>query len=56
MIFYDKSGHVLQKVELTERGHGTVHIYAPDLSSGLYTYSLVVDGNVLEMKRMVKTK
>ncbi len=56
MLFYDNSGHVLQTVDLKERGQGVIHIYAPDLSSGIYTYSLIADGKVIETKRMVKSK
>ena len=56
IIFYDQTGRVINKVELKDRGQGTIHIYAPNLSSGLYTYSLIVDGSLIETKTMVKTK
>lgn len=56
IIIYNKSGIVLKSVDVKTKGEGTLHIYAADLSSGLYVYSLIVDGKVMETKTMAKAK
>ncbi|MES2592930.1 MAG: hypothetical protein V4608_13695 [Bacteroidota bacterium] len=33
---------------------GLGNVFASDLSSGIYTYTLVVDGKVVEAKKMIK--
>jgi len=41
-------------VDITARGAGSLLAYGADLSSGIYTYSLLVDGKVMETKKMIK--
>ncbi len=52
--FYDGTGKLINSVDITERGNGQLNVFANDLSSGVYTYSLVADGQVVSTKRMVK--
>lgn len=52
--FYDGTGKLINTVEVKERGQGQLNVFASDLSSGVYTYSLVADGQVVSTKRMVK--
>jgi len=52
--FYDGAGKLLNSVEITERGAGQMNVFGNDLSSGVYTYSLVADGQVVTTKRMMK--
>lgn len=54
MLFTDMSGKVIKTLEISDRGWGRVNVYANDLSSGVYTYSLVLDGKIYDSKRMVK--
>jgi hypothetical protein len=56
LLFYDHSGQVLQTIIIKERGNGSIHVYAPDLSSGIYTYTLIADDKVVDTKRMMKAK
>ncbi|HTL82228.1 MAG TPA: T9SS type A sorting domain-containing protein, partial [Bacteroidia bacterium] len=55
MLFYDAQGKLIKAVELTGTGKGQLNVFADDLSNGIYTYALVVDGQVMDSKRMVKT-
>jgi len=55
MLFFDAAGKVL-KTLLLEKGNGIVTVFAGNLSSGTYSYSLLVDGKAVETKRMVKGK
>ncbi|HTL80938.1 MAG TPA: tail fiber domain-containing protein [Bacteroidia bacterium] len=56
MLFYDAQGKLIKAVELTGTGKGQLNVFADDLSNGIYTYALVVDGQVMDSKRMVKTQ
>ncbi len=54
IIFHNQEGKFVNSVELTERGNGTINVYADDLSSGIYTYTLIADDKVIDTKKMVK--
>jgi len=56
IIFMDQSGKLIKIVDLTEKGKGTLNVFASDLSNGIYTYSLIVDGQTMETKKMMKAK
>ena len=40
----------------TEKGKGILNVFANDLSNGTYTYSIIVDGQTIETKKMVTAK
>ena len=50
--FYASDGRLIQTSVLNEKGKGELTVYASDLSSGNYSYSLFVDGKKIETKRM----
>ena len=54
MLFYNNDGKLIQSVELTQRGQGQLNVFAQDLTSGMYSYTLVVDGRIFATKKMVK--
>ena len=54
LLFYNSQGRLIQSTDLVQKGKGTVNVFASDLSNGIYTYTLVVDGKVIETKKMVK--
>ena len=56
IIFYTNSGRILKTVVINERGQGTMLVYASTLSSGIYSYSLIADGKLIDTKKMVCTK
>jgi hypothetical protein len=51
----DNSGKTIKQVQLNTAGSGTVNIDASTLTAGTYSYSLEVDGKVIENKRMIVT-
>ena len=55
LIVFDSSGRTVNKYELSERGQGSVTVYGSDVVSGVYYYSLVLDGKIVETKRMIHT-
>ncbi len=55
IIFSDMLGRNIKTVEVTT-GYGIMTVFASNLSSGQYTYSLLIDGKVAETKKMSKGK
>ncbi len=56
IIVTDKSGKILQQLNLPTPGKGTVHVNASAMASGAYHYSLYVDGRLIETKQMMSAK
>lgn len=54
ILFFNNIGQVIQTVDIKTRGMGKVNVFASDLSAGLYNYSLVADGKVIDSKKMVR--
>ena len=52
--FYDGQGKLIQSVDVADRGLGSLTVFGSDLSSGVYTYTLVADGQVVATKKMMK--
>ena len=56
IIVTDKLGKVLKEVNLSGSGKGTLAVDAATLSSGVYQYSLYVDGRLIDTRQMVRSK
>ena len=56
IVFFDAYGNKLKEVQLTQTGMGSININPNQLSNGVYTYSLVINGNVVDTKKMVFNK
>jgi len=53
MDFSDVTGRVIKSVELDNHGDGQVTVVASQLRQGVYSYSIVVDGVVQDVKKMI---
>ena len=56
LYIYDLQGKKVQQVDVTARGKQTVKVDAADLADGMYLYSLIADGKVVETRRMIVEK
>lgn len=56
VYIYDLQGKKVQQVDITGRGKQSVQLDAADLSDGMYLYSLIADGKVVETRRMIVEK
>ncbi len=54
ILFYDSNGKLINTVSIKERGNSQLNVFANDLSTGIYTYTLVADGQIVASKKMVK--
>ena len=50
--FTTMDGKVIKSISIAERGKGLINIYTSDLSSGVYLYSLIADGKLIDTKRI----
>jgi hypothetical protein len=56
LYIYDMNGKQIYKYQISERGNTSVEITAGSLSAGIYMYSLITDGKVIDTKRMILTE
>jgi trimeric autotransporter adhesin len=52
----DISGKVLKVISVSGKGKGVLNLDASSLSSGTYNYSLVIDGKLIDTKKMISIK
>lgn len=53
---YDLSGKLMKTVNVDHKGEGTLKVNASDIPSGTYSYTLLVDGRVVDTKKMALTR
>jgi hypothetical protein len=56
VVFYDMYGKEVNKLEVRERGFGKIEANTQNLASGIYSYSIIVDGKSIDTKKMMKTQ
>lgn len=56
LMIYDMSGKQMKQININERGKTSVNITSEGLAAGMYLYSLIADGKVINTKRMILTK
>jgi hypothetical protein len=55
LIVYDMQGSEILSYSINERGNGSKTIQASKLKPGMYLYTLLIDGNIVDSKRMILT-
>ena len=50
------NGKQIAEYPVSERGNAQVIIEGSSLEAGMYMYSLIADGNVIDTKRMILTR
>jgi hypothetical protein len=53
---YDMNGTQLKSITLHQKGYGNVTLNGYELKAGMYMYALIVDGQLIDTKRMVLTE
>lgn len=56
IVFYDNMGKSIKEVVLEHRGNATLKINSSELASGIYAYSIIVDGTAVDSKKMLRNK
>ncbi|KAA5532114.1 T9SS type A sorting domain-containing protein [Taibaiella lutea] len=55
MTVYDLSGKQIKTLPISKRGASSITITSDQLEAGMYIYSIVADGKIVDSKRMVVT-
>lgn len=53
---YNMEGKELKNIAVNERGEVAIKISRNDLGAGIYLYALIIDGKVVDTKRLILTK
>ena len=53
LLIIDMNGKAVKRIPLNKKGTGIVNIETSTLSAGTYSYTLIVDGKQVDMKRMI---
>lgn len=56
LYVYDMNGSQMAEYPISIFGEGSIIVYAGALDAGMYLYSLIADGQVVDTKRMILTK
>lgn len=56
IYIYDMSGLQIAAYNITKLGIGSITIHAGNLQAGMYLYSLIADGQIIDTKQMILTK
>jgi len=56
IFIYNLQGVQLLDFSVTQTGMNTITVYGSELPAGMYLYSLVVDNEIIDTKRMILTK
>jgi len=53
MSFRDMAGKEIKRVDITNDGIGAIELTAQDLTAGIYSYVLYLDGDIVDSKKMI---
>ena len=56
LYIYNMNGEQITEYVITERGETSITIDGGSLNAGMYLYTLIADGQVIDTKRMILTK
>lgn len=56
LLIYNLEGRQLRAINVKDRGETAVTIQGNELNAGMYLYTLIIDGQVFDTKRMILTE
>ncbi|HTB06693.1 MAG TPA: tail fiber domain-containing protein [Bacteroidia bacterium] len=56
IVFFDMYGSKMKEVILDKTGAGTINVTPDNLANGMYSYSLIINGQVIDTKKMVLSR
>jgi hypothetical protein len=55
IVFFDSFGNQIKEFKVEEKGMGQLNVSTLNLAAGVYSYSLLVNGKVIDTKKMLKS-
>jgi hypothetical protein len=56
MIFFNQFGQEIGRTTLTNKGNAVLDVDVLSISAGVYTYSMIVDGRVIDTKQFIRAR
>jgi hypothetical protein len=56
MMIYNPDGKQMKTIPISDRGDVTIKIAGNEFSAGMYFYTLITDGVIVDTKRMILTR
>jgi hypothetical protein len=56
LIIHDIQGIEIMSYSIKQKGNGTKIISGSELNAGMYLYTLLIDGKIIDTKRMILTR
>ncbi len=56
VVFYDEFGREINRAQVQQNGYGSLQISSANLANGIYSYSIMANGQVVDTKRMLRAK
>ena len=56
VMIYSLEGKQLKNIQVNDRGEVSVKILGNELTAGMYLYALIVDGKIVDTKKMILTQ
>jgi hypothetical protein len=56
IIFKTVEGKIIRTIDIDKKGQGQLNVFANDLSNGLYMYTLIADGKIIDTNKDGETK
>ena len=56
IMIYNLEGKQMKNIHVSDRGDVSVKILGNELSAGMYLYSLIADGKIVDTKKMILTE
>lgn len=53
LIVHNMAGQIIKRIAIADKGLGFIELKLKDMSSGVYSYCLKIDGNTFDTKKMV---
>jgi len=54
LVFYDSAGRLIGSHSITARGKGLLTLTSGSLSAGIYSYTLIIDGKIIDSKKLTR--
>jgi len=54
IVIFDARGIMIKKFDIRTKGEGSITFYPPALSKGIFTYSIIADGELISTRKMIR--
>jgi trimeric autotransporter adhesin len=56
IVINDQAGKLVKQINVSSKGRGTLTLNTTSFASGVYNYSLMIDGSIIDTKQLIIAK